>query len=129
MVERPSYKTEKYESPAKLPGAHATPQGNGAAPESTASQSQASPLIHSIAETPRAAGETETIVKAANSLYRVLAEKIAYHEGEAKKLRAVFQGFASAAGSQKDEGVPPSVTQDDLTFLRKIADFLEKDRK
>lgn len=126
MVERPVYKTEKYESPAKLPGVVSQPpSGNGAAPATVPSQHQASPLIHSITET-RPHGETETIVKAANSLYRVLAEKIAYHEGEAKKLRQVFQGFA-AAGSQAPPDVATSVIADDMTFLRNIANFLEKD--
>lgn len=117
MTERPGYKVEPYESPAKLPpsllrgGA-----ANGAA--EAASPPSPPPLIHGIEEQPKSTDATTTIINAGNALFRVITARIAFHDAEAKKLRAVLRQFAQAAGVETQNVPTSEVSDDDIQFLR-----------
>jgi len=125
MTERPVYKIEPYESPAKLPGAVVS-LGNGAVlPHETTAP--APPFIHSIVEVPQTADVTTSIVKAGTTLHRVATERISQLEAELKQLRSLQRLFAGAAG-QGPENVAPSVTEGDLQKLLRFADAFESCR-
>jgi hypothetical protein len=125
MSERPSYKTEAYESPARLPPELTTSAGNGAAAVTNSPLVKSPPhLIKGIEEQSHSLGETATIVKAGGAVLRMLMQQIAFHDGEAEKLRSVLRQFAQASGA-KHENVQGSVSDDDMTFLRNV---LEKSK-
>lgn len=112
----PQYKREAYESPAKLP-VGPTP-GNGVA--SDPASVGAPPLIKSIEEPRR--DDVSTLVNAANILHRTLMERIAFHDGEARKLREVLAKFS---GSSQPAANVPQFGGSDMEELLRIARTLE----
>ena len=128
MSERPappSYKMEGFDSPAKLPPELLRPAVNGgtAATANSPLAEQPSLSIHSMVEERPKGDATATIVRAGTVLFRAITGQIAYHEGEAAKLRNVLRQFASATGA-KAESVSgsdvSSVSNEDVEFLRDV---------
>ena len=117
MTERHTYKIEEYESPARLPPELAGANGAATASANSPLALPSPPLIKGIEEQSRSLNETATIVKAGGAVLRMLVGQIAYHEGEAEKLRTVLRQFAQAAGARSENVQGSAVSDDDMSFL------------